>query len=322
MAASGSATLSVDECEMSRSCQSGMPSITGTTCARTTLARPLIRSERTGFFLCGMADEPFWPWPKGSASSATSVCCPSLISRATASHTLAIRARTPTHSAIPSRITTWVATSAGHSPSSASTCDSMAGSMLEYVPTGPDSLPTAIPARARTSRSRHRAIANAKSATSVPRCASACSRRPAVSVEHLAISRSVASVSCTASAVSSRSDEVIPKWTYAAACRGTVLSAQADRNAMTSWPVTASIAATASGVGGGAARTGGTLSAGTVPARACASSTRVSTLHQSSYLWASLQTRPISGKVYRSITSSILPQPDAVPAPACRPAAP
>ena len=69
MAASGSATRSVDECEMSRSCHSGMPSITGTICARTTRARPQIRSDRTGFFLCGMADEPFWPRPKGSASS-------------------------------------------------------------------------------------------------------------------------------------------------------------------------------------------------------------------------------------------------------------
>ena len=37
--------------------------------------------------------------------------------------------------------------------------------------------------------------------------------------------------------------------------------------------------------------------AGTVPASACASSTMTSTEHQSSYLWASLQTRPISGRV-------------------------
>ena len=59
MAASGSAIRSAEECEMSRSCHSGMPSITGTTWARTIRARPLIRSERTGFFLCGIADEPF-----------------------------------------------------------------------------------------------------------------------------------------------------------------------------------------------------------------------------------------------------------------------
>jgi hypothetical protein len=51
------------------------------------------------------------------------------------------------------------------------------------------------------------------------------------------------------------------------------------------------------GVGGAARRTGSTLSAGTTPASACASSTSTSTWHQSSYLWASLQTRPISGRV-------------------------
>ena len=94
----------------------------------------------------------------------------------------------------------------------------------------------------------------------------------------------------------------MPKCTYAAASRGDVLSAHADRNAMTSCWVTASISATASGVGGAAARTGSTVSAGTTPAAACASSTRTSTWHHSSYLWASLQTRPISGRVYRSIT--------------------
>jgi len=38
-------------------------------------------------------------------------------------------------------------------------------------------------------------------------------------------------------------------------------------------------------------------SAGTVPALACASSTRVSTRHHSSYLCSRLQIRPISGSV-------------------------
>ncbi len=66
---------------------------------------------------------------------------------------------------------------------------------------------------------------------------------------------------------------------------------------MTSCWVTASISATAAGVGGVAFRTGSTASAGTVPAAACTSSTSVSTWHHSSYLWASLQTRPISGRV-------------------------
>src|SRR5688572_20771212 len=70
---------------------------------------------------------------------------------------------------------------------------------------------------------------------------------------------------------------------------------------MTSCCVVSSISATRSGVGGAALRTGSTTSAGTRPAAACASRTRVSTRHHSSYLCWSLQTRPISGRVYRSI---------------------
>ena len=61
MATSGSATRSVEECEMSRSCHSGMPSMTGTSWARAILASPQIRSERTGLRLCGIAEEPFCP---------------------------------------------------------------------------------------------------------------------------------------------------------------------------------------------------------------------------------------------------------------------
>src|SRR3712207_8242370 len=70
---------------------------------------------------------------------------------------------------------------------------------------------------------------------------------------------------------------------------------------MTSCCVVSSISATRSGVGGAAFRTGSTTSAGTRPAAAWASRTRVSTRHHSSYLCWSLQTRPIAGSVYRSI---------------------
>ena len=186
---------------------------------------------------------------------------------------------------------------------------------MEYVPTTPETLATATAERARRSRSRDLARPKAKSASRCPktsgsawipcvrptrrvaRCSSARSRSDPTSASAFASSTSVASTSCSASAVSSRSDEVSPKWTYAAASRGVVLSAQALRKAMTSCWVTASIAATAAGVGGGAARTGSTADAGTVPAAACASSTSVSTRHHSSYRWASLQTAPISGRV-------------------------
>jgi hypothetical protein len=131
MDASGQRDRSVELWLMSRSCHSGMPSSTGTTCARTTRAMPAIRSLAMGFFLCGIALEPFWPLPNGSDSSRTSVRWPCRTSSANASQTVAMMARAPTHSLIPSRITTWVAGGAAVRPSrSASTC-STCGSMLE-----------------------------------------------------------------------------------------------------------------------------------------------------------------------------------------------
>ena len=79
---------------------------------------------------------------------------------------------------------------------------------------------------------------------------------------------------------------------------GVVLSAQADRNAITSCWVTSSIAATASGVGGGGVqhRLHGRGRAPCRRRRARPAPCR-STRHHSSYLWASLQTAPISGNV-------------------------
>ena len=66
-------TRSADECEMSRSCQSATFSSPTTAAARTTRARPQMRSATTGLRLCGIADEPFWPRPNGSSTSRTSV---------------------------------------------------------------------------------------------------------------------------------------------------------------------------------------------------------------------------------------------------------
>ena len=64
---------SADECEMSRSCQSGTFSKPTTAAARTTRARPEIRSATFGLRLCGIADEPFIPVANGSSTSRTSV---------------------------------------------------------------------------------------------------------------------------------------------------------------------------------------------------------------------------------------------------------
>ena len=38
-------------------------------------ASPVRFSDRIGFFLCGIAEEPFWPAPKPSSASPTSVRC-------------------------------------------------------------------------------------------------------------------------------------------------------------------------------------------------------------------------------------------------------
>ena len=58
---------------MSRSCQRALFSKPTAAYPRKRRAIPQRRSERIGFRLCGIAEEPFWPRPKGSASSRTSV---------------------------------------------------------------------------------------------------------------------------------------------------------------------------------------------------------------------------------------------------------
>jgi hypothetical protein len=52
-------TRSADEWEMSRSCQSAMFSIAACRLPRITRASPAICSQPIGFFLCGIAEDPF-----------------------------------------------------------------------------------------------------------------------------------------------------------------------------------------------------------------------------------------------------------------------
>ena len=180
-----------------------------------------------------------------------------------------------THSAIPSRSTTWVATSAGRRSRDRATDASSAGSTDEYVPTAPEIFATATAARARRSRSRDRASPKAKSATrcpntsgsawtpwvrptrSVSRCSRPRSRSAATSASALASSTS----QCLDQLHRERGVEQVGRG-HARSGRtrrppaGSVLSAQAVRKAITSCWVTSSIAATAAGVGGGASSTG------------------------------------------------------------------
>ena len=75
---------------MSRSCHSATFSSEASALARTSRARPLTCSQPTGLRLWGMADEPFWPEPKGSSTSRTSVFCSARISVANFSRLAAI----------------------------------------------------------------------------------------------------------------------------------------------------------------------------------------------------------------------------------------
>ena len=64
---------------------------------RTNLARPHVRSQSSGFFLWGMADDPVCPELKGSDTSETSVCCNPRSPRANFSRELMLRARVVTN---------------------------------------------------------------------------------------------------------------------------------------------------------------------------------------------------------------------------------
>ena len=84
-------TRSTEEWEISRSCHSAMFSKAAWTLDRTTRAKPQICSQVTGFRLCGIAEDPFWPAAKGSSASRTSVRCKCLISRAILSSVAVIK---------------------------------------------------------------------------------------------------------------------------------------------------------------------------------------------------------------------------------------
>ena len=98
---------------MSRSCQSATFSKPTSALARTTRARPQIRSATTGFRLCGIDDEPFCPRPNGSCTSATSVRARCRISSAKLSSEEATTASVVSSSAWRSRWRIWVELGAG-----------------------------------------------------------------------------------------------------------------------------------------------------------------------------------------------------------------
>ena len=102
---------------MSRSCQSGTFSSPTAAAARTTRARPEMRSATFGLRLCGIAEDPFIPVANGSSTSRTSVRARWRISVAKRSSEVAVSASAGRSSAWRSRAITCVETGSGSSPS-------------------------------------------------------------------------------------------------------------------------------------------------------------------------------------------------------------
>ena len=166
---SGTITRSTELWLMSRSCQRATFSRAARAFARTTRARPLTCSQPTGLRLWGMAELPFCPALKGSSTSRTSVFCKARISVANFSRLAATRARVVMTSPCRSRCSTWDAMAAGRRPSRSHTASSTSGPRCENVPTAPESLPTAMLARACASRRRWRSSSACQSASFRPK---------------------------------------------------------------------------------------------------------------------------------------------------------
>ena len=110
----------------------------GTTALLTILAKPVRFSLRTGFFLCGIADDPICFFLKNSYTSATSVLCRLRISTANLSIELAIIPKTEKKYACLSLGMICVEIGSILKPNFFATYFSTFGSMLANVPTAPE----------------------------------------------------------------------------------------------------------------------------------------------------------------------------------------
>ena len=322
--ASGSATRSTLECEMSRSCHSATSSSPACAYERRRRARPVRFSLRIGFFLCGIAELPFWPAAKPSSASPTSVRCQWRMPSAICSIAVPSSASAHSTSAWRSRATTCVATVSARSPSAPSVAASISGSRLPYTPTAPASLPTAIVSCAVRSRAAARWSSARQRANTSPAVIGsawmpcerpiigvrACSRARAPSAAPSASSRPWTSSSarrvCSASAVSSTSDDVIPRCSQRAGSPAS--SSTCVRNAITSWRVCSSILRIRSGTSLPLARdsTRSAVPAGTRSAASIARHAASSIASHSSKRYSSSHSAASSGRLYRWIMASPL----------------
>ena len=213
---------------MSRSCHSATFSNAVIAFARIVRASPQTRSHFSGFFLCGIADEPACPSANGSCASPTSVRCRCRISVAKRSSEAAIPASTAMKCACRSRCTTCVEIASMPSPSSLHTRSSTHGGTVACVPTAPEILPTAISAFASASRRWCRRISSTQLASFSPNvvgsawipcvrpmqtaclCLIACSSTASCSAARSSSSSAAASRICSADAVSHTSFVVSP----------------------------------------------------------------------------------------------------------------
>ena len=113
---------------MSRSCQRALSSKPTRALARRMRAMPHRRSVRMGFRLWGIAEEPFWPRPNGSANSRISVRWAPRISSAIFSSVEPSIASAESTSACRSRWTTWVEAGEEDNPSCSQVIASTFGS--------------------------------------------------------------------------------------------------------------------------------------------------------------------------------------------------
>ena len=226
---------------MSRSCQSGMPSITGVD-VRRGRSGPGRRSARDmiGFFLCGIALEPFWPGAERLRQLAHlgALAVPHLQRDRLADRGHDRQRRHPLADAVaharpgsprrPARRPSVRATAASTLRVDVrSTSRPRRRSSRPRPPRGPAAAGRGSgPSRRRSRppgarrRPARRGCRGCGRPAACPGAPAPRSRSAATSASALASSMSVASTSCSASAVSSRSDEVMPKCTYAAASRG------------------------------------------------------------------------------------------------------
>ena len=121
-------------------------------------AKPVKFSVKTGFRLCGIAEEPFCPLEKNSSASSTSVRCICLISIAIFSIELATTPNALKYAACLSRGMIWVLIVSGAIFNFLQTYSSTYGSMFAKVPTAPEMAPVETSERATNSRSLLRAI--------------------------------------------------------------------------------------------------------------------------------------------------------------------